>query len=85
MVILGSLGASFINVCALWLHNGPCKLEAICLLNILLLLKMSEVILKKSFVDLLGSLPDCVNSIYLVCVSLHVLLTCWVVWLFLQF
>lgn len=56
MVILGSLGTSFINVYALRLHNGSCKLEAICLLNILPVLKMSEVILKKSFVYLLGSL-----------------------------
>lgn len=55
MVIPGSLGTSFINIYALWLHNGSCKLEAICLLNILPVLKMSEVILKKSFVYLLGS------------------------------
>lgn len=56
MVILGSLGTSFINIYALWLHNGSCKLEAICLLNILTVLKMSEAILKKSLVYLLGSL-----------------------------
>lgn len=56
MVILSSLGTSFINVYTLWLHNGSCKLEAICLLNILPVFKMSEVILKKSFVYLLGSL-----------------------------
>lgn len=85
MVIPGSLGTSFINVYALWLHNGICKLEAICLLNILPVLKTSEVILEKSFVYLLGSLPDCISGISLVCVSLHALLTCWVVWLFLQF
>lgn len=56
MVIPSSLGTSFINVYPLWLHNGSYKLEAICLLNTLPVFKMSEVILKKSFVDLLGSL-----------------------------
>lgn len=55
MVIPGSLGTSFIDVYALWLHNGFCKLEVICLLNILPVLKMSEAILEKSFVYLLGS------------------------------
>lgn len=35
------------------------------------MLKMSEIVLKKNFVYLLGSLPDSVNGISLVCLSAY--------------
>lgn len=40
-----SLGPSFANVHTMWLHKGPHELEAICVLNVLPMLKVAEEML----------------------------------------